>query len=232
MTITKEKKNQLLAKYKEDLSSATNAVIVKQSGIPVTLANKIRMELKTADGNMNIIKKRIFLKALKDAGLEGINVETLEGSVFALYAKENEFGPLKVINKYLKEFKKANKGSEFTFLGGWFEKKWQAGEYVNELANVPTKEELISKLCYLFNYPLQSFAAVLNEIAKKQEAWSLPAEIGPKFEPVKAEVKEEVKIEEVKSEVIASESEAIQEKTEDTPAPVETVTDIEVVDSK
>lgn len=91
MTITKEKKNQLLAKYKGDLSSATNAVIVKQSGIPVTLANKIRMELKVADGNMNIIKKRIFLKALKDAGLEEIGVDTLEGSVFALYATENEF---------------------------------------------------------------------------------------------------------------------------------------------
>jgi len=125
------------------------------------------MELKTADGNMNIIKKRIFLRALKDAGLEEVNVDTLDGAVFALYAHANEFGPLKVINKYLKEFKKANKGSELSFIGGWFEKKWQDGEYVNELANVPTKEELISKLCYLFNYPLQSFACVLSEIAKK-----------------------------------------------------------------
>lgn len=35
------------------------------------------------------------------------------------------------------------------------------------MANVPTKEELYAKLCYLFNYPLQSFACVLNEIAKK-----------------------------------------------------------------
>jgi large subunit ribosomal protein L10 len=109
MTITKEKKHQLLAKYKEDLNGAANAVIVKQSGIPVTLANKIRMELRTADGEMNIIKKRIFLRALKDAGLEDVNVDTLEGAVFALYSHENEFGPLKVINKYLKEFKKENK---------------------------------------------------------------------------------------------------------------------------
>jgi len=109
MTITKEKKNQLLAKYKEDLSDATNAVIVKQSGVAVAVANKIRMELKVANGNMNIIKKRIFLKALKDAGLEDVHVDILEGAVFALYTHDNEFGPLKVINKYLKEFKKANK---------------------------------------------------------------------------------------------------------------------------
>lgn len=214
MTITKEKKNQLLAKYREDLSKATNAVIVKQSGIPVTLANKIRMELKVADGNMNIIKKRIFLKALKDAGLEEINVDTLEGSVFALYATENEFGPLKVINKYLKEFKKANKGSELTFLWGWFEKKWQSGEYVDDLANVPTKEELLSKLCYLFSYPLQSFACALSEVAKKN---------GGAVEEVKAEskeeVKEEVKVEEVKAEETKEEIKE-EAKAEETPAEV------------
>ncbi|MEI7919110.1 MAG: 50S ribosomal protein L10 [bacterium] len=169
MTITKEKKQQLLAKYREDLGSATNAVIIQQKSIPVNVANKIRMEVKTTDGKMNVIKKRIFLRALKDAGLEDVNVDVLEGPVFALYAHENEFGPLKVINKYLKEFKKENKGAEFTFLGGWFEKKWQGGEYVSELANVPTKEELISKLCYLFNYPLQSFACVTSEIAKKMD---------------------------------------------------------------
>jgi len=219
MTITKEKKNQLLAKYKEDLSNATNAVIVKQTGVAVTVANKIRMDIKTAEGNMNIIKKRIFLKALKDAGLEDVNVDTLEGSVFALYAHANEFGPLKVINKYLKEFKKANKGAEFSFIGGWFEKKWQGAEYVNELANVPTKEELLSKLCYLFNYPLQSFACVLSEIAKKDGSEPVAE--------VKEEVKEETKIEEVKEEakeVIANESDAIQEaKTEEAPAEVAAV---------
>jgi ribosomal protein L10 len=107
----------------------------------------------------------------------------------------------------LKEFKKDNKGSEFSFIGGWFEKKWQGGEYVSELANVPTKEELLSKLCYLFNYPLQSFACVLSEIAKKNG--------GDVVEEVKAEVKvEETKIEEAKVE----EAPVEEVKVEETPA--------------
>lgn len=208
MAITKDKKKQILAKYAEDLAGAKNAVIIKQNGIPVTLANQIRIDLKKADGKMNIIKKRIFLRALKDAGLEEVNVDVLEGPVFALYAKEDEYAPLKVINKYLKEFKKENKKSEFSFLGGWFEKKRQGGEYVSELANVPSKEELISKLCYLFNYPLQSFAVALSEIAKKDG--SVVAEV--KEEP-KAEAKEEPKAEEPKTE----EAPAEEPKTEETP---------------
>ena len=111
MAITKDKKKQILAQYVQDLSGATNAVIVRQSGIPVTLANQIRMDLKATDGKMSIIKKRIFLRALKDAGLEEIGVDRLDGPVLALYAKENEMGPLKVINKYAKEFKKDKKKS-------------------------------------------------------------------------------------------------------------------------
>jgi len=209
MAITKDKKKQILAKYTEDLAGAKNAVIVKQNGIPVTLANQIRMDLKKADGEMNIIKKRIFLRALKDAGLEEVHVDTLEGPVFALYSHEDEFGPLKVINKYLKEFKKENKKSEFSFMWGWFEKKRQSGEYVNELANVPTKEELIAKLCYLFNYPLQSFACVLSEIAKKLEAWTPKTEV-IKAE-VKAEVKEETKVEEAKAEEVKAEEAPVAE---------------------
>lgn len=198
MTITKGKKDELFAKYKADLNGATNAVVVQQKSIPVNVANKIRIDMKATHGDMNIIKKRIFVKAIKEVGLEEINVDALEGSVFALYAHENEFGPLKVINKYLKELKKDNKGSEFIFLGGWFEKKWQGAEYVNELANVPTKEELLSKLCYLFNYPLQSFACVISEVAKKS---------GVVVEEVKEEVKvEEVKAEETKTEVVAEEA--------------------------
>jgi ribosomal protein L10 len=92
-------------------------VIVQQKSIPVNVANQMRIELRTAEGNMNIIKKRIFLRALKDAGLEEVHVDTLAGPVFALYAQENEFAPLKVINKYLKEFQKDNKGAELSFIG-------------------------------------------------------------------------------------------------------------------
>ncbi len=202
MAITKDKKKQLLKWYVTDLENAKNAVIVKQSAIPVTLANKIRIELSNAEGKMNIIKKRIFLRALKDAGLEEVSVDALEGPVFALYAQNDEYAPLKVINKYLKEFKKDNKKPALAFIGGWFEKKRQDSEYVNELANVPSKEELISKLCYLFNYPLQSFAVALSEIAKKDgEVVAEGKE--EKVEETKEEVKEEPKAEEPKVEEAA-----------------------------
>jgi len=203
MAITKDKKKQLLKSYITDLENTKNAVIVKQSAIPVTLANKMRIELKNVEGKMNIIKKRIFLRALKDAGLEEVSIDVLEGPVFALYAKNDEYAPLKVINKYLKEFKKENKKSALSFIGGRFEKKRQSGEYVDELANIPSKEELISKLCYLFNYSLQSFACVLSEIAKKDGG-----AIKEGKEEVKEKIQEEIKVEEPQAKETSAETQA------------------------
>jgi large subunit ribosomal protein L10 len=168
MAITKEKKKSLVKEYLEDLKSSHNVVIVQQNAVPVNATNKMRKELAPTQGKFSIIRKRLFLRALKDAGLEEVGLEKLEGPVVALYAKGDEFAPLKVINKYLKEFKVDDKGTSVVFLGGWFGKKREDAPYVIELANIPSKEELLSKLAYLFNYPLTSFACVLSEIAKKQ----------------------------------------------------------------
>jgi large subunit ribosomal protein L10 len=107
------------------------------------------------------------MRALKEAGYETVTIDDLDGPIVVLYAKSDEYGPLKVVNKFAKEFAKDNSAS-FKFLGAWYDKKWHDGTYVTDLANIPSKEELISKLAYLFNYPLQSFAGVLDQIAKKQ----------------------------------------------------------------
>jgi large subunit ribosomal protein L10 len=227
MAITKVQKKHLIDNYVQNLKDAKSIVIVKQNAISVSTATKVRKDVTAQDGKLNVVRKRLFLRAMKDAGLEEVGLETMDGSIFALYSNANEFGPLKVVNKYLKEFKSANKWAEFTFLGGWFEKKRQSADYVNELANVPTKEELLSKLCYLFKYPLQSFACVVNEIAKKDgtvESWKVES---GKVEEVKVEKVE--KAEEVPSKVIASESAAISEAKEEAPV-AETVSDAPIAE--
>ncbi len=90
MAITKKQKSELIQQYTKDLSSATTVIIVKQHAIPVNIANQIRMDIKATDAKMNVLRKRLFLKCLKDAGLEEVKVENLEGSVCALYIGSDE----------------------------------------------------------------------------------------------------------------------------------------------
>lgn len=170
MTISKEKKIELVKQYVQDLQSAKNVVVLQQSGLPVTLSTSIRKEVIGAAGKYNVIRKKLFLLALKEASFDAVAESDLDGAVVVLYANEDEYAPMKVVNKYAKQVagdKELN--ASIKFLGGWYDKKWHNAEYVTELANIPSREELLSKLAYLFNYPVQSFAAVLDQISKKAE---------------------------------------------------------------
>jgi ribosomal protein L10 len=66
------------------------------------------------------------MKALEQAGYETVALDQLEGPVVVLYANGDEYAPLKVVNKYAKQFAsdKASK-SAFKFLGAWYDKKME-----------------------------------------------------------------------------------------------------------
>lgn len=230
MAISKELKQELIKQYVADLKDANNVVVVKQNGVSVDSATKVRREVREAEGKVNVVRKRLFLRAVKEADFQDVGIGDLDGSVFALYANGDGFGPLKAVNKYKKEFSKEEDGAELTFLWGWFDGSWKDGQYVTELANIPSQEELISKLLYLLQYPIQNLAATLAEVAKKGGV------VEEKKEEVKEEAKEEEKVEapveEAKAEEVKEESaeapaeeekkeevaEATEEKSEETPA--------------
>lgn len=187
MAITRQKKEELIKDYIKDLKDSDNLVILQQSWITVPDATKIRKSVMDIGWKFNVVRKRLFFIALKEAWYEWITLEDLDWPVAALYANGDQHGPLKVINKFLKQYKKEAKKSSFSFLWWWFDKKWQNWEYVNDLANMPSKEELISKLAYIFNYPLQWFAGVLDQISKKLwDAWSSNSNVETKVDEVPA----------------------------------------------
>ncbi len=198
MAISKAKKQELFKSYVESLKSATNVVIMQQSAIAVWQSTSIRKDIRNAEWEFEIVKKRIFKLALKDAWYEDVDLEKLQGSVAVLYARgEDEYAPLKAINKFKKEFDKDKEvNSSVVYLGAWFDKKWQEADYISELANIPSKDELLSKLAWLFNYPLQSFTWALNQIATKKAEWEDVVE-------AKVEEKVEEKTEEAKVEAAA-----------------------------
>jgi len=169
MAISKDKKKQLLQEYAGKLSGANSVVVVQQSAVQVNNMNAIRKELHAVGVELSIVRKRLFMRAAREAGLQDVDLGDLTGSVAVLYADANEMSALKTVSKFAKQFKKEDSWA-LAFLGAWMQKDWKDGVYVTELANVPSKEELLSKFVYLLNYPVQSFAATLKEVAQKKSA--------------------------------------------------------------
>ena len=169
MALTRKQKWQLVDDYKKLLNEAKNVVIMKQFAIPVNEINKVRMDIKDAGWKLQVVKKRLFLRALKETWYEDVDLDKFEWSVIVLYSMEDEFKPLKVIDKYLKQWKKEKQKYSFEYLGGYYDKQWKEREYVAEIASLPTKDELIGKFAFLLKYPVQAFAMCLKQIWEKQD---------------------------------------------------------------
>ncbi len=174
MAISKEHKKQLIEQYVSDLSAASNVVIVQQYGVWVKTATQVRKEIANAQWKYVVVRKRLFLRALQEAWLPEVTMDDVPGSVVLITANDeaNEYGPLKAVNTALKGLKKEDKGSSYAFLGWYFDKVWKDAEYVTELANIPSHEELIAKLMFMLKYPMQSLASVVDQIAKKDPSAS------------------------------------------------------------
>lgn len=109
MAITKQQKVALVSQYANDLGNTKNVVLIKQSGVSVNDSNTLRMDLDAVGGKFNVVRKRLFLKSLENSGLEMVNHEALDGAVVAIYATDDEYAPMKAVQKFIKESKKADK---------------------------------------------------------------------------------------------------------------------------
>jgi large subunit ribosomal protein L10 len=117
---------------------------------------------------LQVVKKRLFLRALKEVEYEDIEIDKLEGSIIVLYSLEDEFKPLKALNNFIKEWKKDKLPYILEYLGGFYGKSWKEADYVRDIAELPTKDELIGKFAFLIKYPVQAFVMNLKQIAEKK----------------------------------------------------------------
>lgn len=170
MPLLKADKKALAKRYLQQVEEARNVVILKQEAIPVNAINKIRIALDEAQWSLQIVKKRVFLKGVQDS-YEGASIDLLEGSIAILYShnEEDQHAPLKVIHKYKKQWNKEEKSANFDYIGWRYDRDWKDSEYVSELASLPSKEELLSKLVYLLNHPVASLARALHAIGEQDE---------------------------------------------------------------
>ena len=136
--------------------------------------NNLRIQTEEKNSNLCVVKKKIFLKSLDQTWYEQIDLSKLDGSVILLYLKNAEdYSPLKLIDQFTKTSKKQQKLSSFEFIWGWFDKSWKDGDYVQTLATLPSKEELVSKFLYLLKFPIQATASVLDKIKEKKQSQDL-----------------------------------------------------------
>lgn len=161
MALLKSKKSEIVKTLEDIAKSAKSLVFVNFHGLNVADETALRNVLRENKVNYRVSRKSLLKRAV--AGKAEGEVPELSGEVALAYSSHDELASAREIYNFGK-----SKGGVVKILGGIFAGKFQTAEYMTELATVPGKEVLLSKLAFLMKSPMQRLALAINEVAKKK----------------------------------------------------------------
>lgn len=158
--LLKSKKEEMIKDLENSISSSESVVFVNFHGMKVHDETMLRKELRDQGVGYKVSRKTLLKRAL--AGKATGELPELGGEVGMAFSKDASASAREVYN-----FQKNHKIA-LNILGGIFGGKFVDGTYMMEIATIPSKEVLLSKLAYLFKSPMQRVAIAMNEVAKKK----------------------------------------------------------------
>jgi len=159
MAITRQKKEEIVAKVADITKSAKTLVFAQFKGLTVAEQNEMRKALRPLGVGYVVAKKSLVGRALDAAKYEG-TMPLLEGEVSLAYG-EDEIAPARELAVFVKKF-----GEHLAFAGGVFGGKFMNKEEITAIAAIPGLETLRAMFAQVINSPRSRFAVVLSEVAK------------------------------------------------------------------
>jgi large subunit ribosomal protein L10 len=157
---TKAQKQKDLDALAEQFKNAKAAMLVGFEGMTVAKDQELRNQLREAGVSYEVVKNTLARKAAEGTALEAAR-DQFKGVTAVALSTGDPVGLSKAISK----FTKANP-EIFTFKAGIVEGKVVALRDVEAIASLPSKEELISKIMFLFNAQAQRLATVTSAVAR------------------------------------------------------------------
>ena len=142
--------------------AAASVVVVDYRGLTVAQVTELRKQLREAGVEFKVYKNTLTRRASEIAGVEGIN-EFLTGPNAVAFSNEDVVAPAKIIN----EFAKKNEALEIK--AGIIEGTIASVEDVKALAELPSREGLLSMLLSVLQAPVRNFALATKAVAEQKE---------------------------------------------------------------
>ena len=156
-----EQKQVIVNEIKEKLEKATSAVLVDARGLTVEQDTKLRKQLREAGVDYKVYKNTMMNFAVQGTEFEGLK-DYFEGPSAIAICYEDPTVAAGILNKFMKEAK------ALEFKAGVIEGTCYDAKGMAAVADIPSREVLLSKLLGSFKSPMGNFARVIQAIADKQ----------------------------------------------------------------
>jgi large subunit ribosomal protein L10 len=155
----KSEKQQDLDKLKTELAKVSTVILTTFQGITVENDTKLRRAVQAAGGKYQVVKNTIAERAGAGTPAEGV-LKNLKGTHSIAYTMSDPVALAKALTKVAKDV------PAFQFKSGVVEGRVISIADIQQLANMPSKEELVSKIMFLLNAPAQRIATALNALPR------------------------------------------------------------------
>ncbi len=155
MKMNRTQKQQLVADLSDKLSEASALYYTDFTGLNVKRMTDLRRRLRKAGVEYVVIKNTLALRAVNESGLIS---ERLKGPTGIVVAKDAVAGA-----KVLSDFAKEN-DSRPEIKGGLFDGRRLDVDQVKQLANMPSREQLLSELGATMQAPMSNFLGAMNSM--------------------------------------------------------------------
>lgn len=155
MALTKQGKAQKIEQLAHELEGSTSAIVGTFQKLTVAQDFELRKVVRGAGGRYRVLKNKLAERAAKGTKVEQA-LQNLKGVSSVAYTSADPVALAKALSTWVQE------NAEFTFKLGIIDGKLISVEEVKQLATMPGKEELYSKLLFLINAPAQRLVTVLN----------------------------------------------------------------------
>jgi len=153
-----EKKKDMEA-LQADLSKIGNLFLTNYEKMTVGQDFELRKTVRGVGGHYKVIKNTIAEKAAAGTPAENL-LKELKGMCSLAYTSGDPVALAKALTTYAK----AN--PSFTFRAGMVEGRVVDVSGINELASLPSKNEIYAKLLFLINAPAQRLVSAINGVGR------------------------------------------------------------------
>jgi large subunit ribosomal protein L10 len=156
-----EIKKPIVDEIAANMKDAQGVVVAKYQGITVEQDTKLRKQMREAGVIYKVYKNTLVKKAIAGTEFEGL-ADSLEGPTAIAISKDDATAAARVLADFAKE------APCLELKAGVVEGKFCDAKAIAEIAAIPSREVLLSRLLGSFQSPMANFARVIKQIAEKK----------------------------------------------------------------
>lgn len=157
--MNKAEKKAQAEQLRAQLANVSTVILSTFQGITVEDDTKLRRQVEAAGGKYEVVKNSVAERAAEGTPTAPL-LKDLKGTNSIAYTKLDPVALAKILTKVAKDV------PAFKFRAGWVEGRVVSIEDINQLALLPAKEELISKIMFLLNAPAQRIATAISALPR------------------------------------------------------------------